>query len=472
MKGKLLRIGLTLSGFFLGSCGGAVSISQDTKKAVMVQPVSSQPVQPESFRGEIAGRKIRILVTTYEYDFLPLGKYRTFIMTREDWFPYVNADIQGICLSLGGKPLGKSKDPFTGKEVWNRDAKDYDREWKCEGGKDPFTLRAYRGRMGGKTLSGGVSKDTYIVVDHQNPQPLVFTEEVGKLYTKYKSMDTSNWLKFFKSQDTDSMLKAFFTVASSKAHWRRAEVIEDGTVKALYATEATYFSSVMGRLLPVVHLVTLCYTKGGEIEEGNPNWVAEWEAQGAYKTYFYCKGGTQPFTFKVEPAGFSADMINYVVYIKEGVHKVADEKTLPLSVGLKTGYEDTVALTVAKTKTYYEEVREPYKYQGIYIASQGGCDYVGVITTLGAKRDIYTYKVCNGTVADRKASVPLVRGNLEVERIIRRVKENAKTLGVAMSKYHNYVIVGRAFGANLCKVEVKVLNGMELADWRLYDECR
>jgi len=439
---------------------------------MVVKPQRAEETKSVGFREAIAGRKIRVLATSYTYDFLPIGKYRTLIMTREDWFPYVNANIQGICLSFGGKPLGKSRDPFTGKEVWNRDAKTSDAEWKCEGGKDPFTLRAYSGNLGGKTLSEAISRDVYIVVDHQNPQPLVFTEEVGKLYTKYKNMDTSNWLKFFKSHDEGNLAKALFSVMTSKAGWLSAEILRDGTVKARYATEAKYFSSVMGRLLPVVHLTALCYARGGEIEEGNPKWVEEWAMRGTYNTHFYCKGGSQPFTFKVEPVGVFRSTIRYVVYIREGMHKVAEEGNPPLSVGVQAGYEDKVALTVAKNKTYYEEVREPYRYQGIYLASQGNCDYVGVITTLGQQRNIYTYKVCGGKVADRKASVPLVGGNPEVEKIIQSVREKARSLGVAMSRYHNYVIVGRAFGANLCKVEVKVLNGMELADWRLYDDCR
>jgi len=75
----------------LSGCGGVTSVSQDKSKALVIKPQETKSV---SFREAIAGRKIRVLATSYTYDFLPIGKYRTLIMTREDWFPYVNANIQ------------------------------------------------------------------------------------------------------------------------------------------------------------------------------------------------------------------------------------------------------------------------------------------------------------------------------------------------------------------------------------------
>jgi len=480
---KKLALSMTICSLILAGCGGLAGVSQNKAKVVVAeghppaQKSQSSKPQGNTLRELIAGTTIRVLATRYTYDFLPFGKTRTLIITRNDWFPYVNSHLQGLCIKLGGEPLAWSVDPFTGQKKLNREARNRDWEWKCKGGKDPFELRAYQGRLAGRTLSG-VAKDVYIVVDHEQPQPLLFTEEVGKLYRKYKSMDTSDWLKFFKSQD-----KGFFgglwSAMSSKAAWLSARILKDGTIRAEYDIEGSYFGSVMGRLYPVVQLASLCYAKGGTFKEGNPEWVKEWAANGYYATHFYCEGGTQPFTMKVSPWGrnftFGGEpkgSIRMIVYIKEGLHKVVSQPRQK-PIGSHTGYEDEVAIAVAKSKTYYEETRGTFRYQGVYLHSINGCDVIGVIVSpLNLpQKNIYTITVCNGAVKDKKASVPLISGNPQLEKIIREVKEKSKFMGTSLGKYQNYLIVGRAYGSNLCKVEIRVMNGIELADWRLYDEC-
>jgi len=482
---KALMLLLILSSLYLIGCGGLAGVSQNKSTVVSAeedipQATESQNTKPKgnTLRELIAGTTIRVLITKYTYDFLPFGERRTLIITRDDWFPYVNSHLQGLCIKLGGEAFAKTRNVFTGQITYNREAKSHDGEWKCEGGKDPFILHAYKSNLGGRTLSG-VAKDVYIVVDHEKPQPMLFTEEVGRLYQKYKTMDTSNWLKFFKSQDK-GLLGGLWSFMSSKAAWLSARIMKDGTIKAEYDVEGGYFGSVMGRLYPVVHLASLCYAKGGTFKEGNPEWVKEWAAKGYYATHFYCEGGSQPFTVKIEPVGRAYNLagepmstITVAVYIKEGLHNVIANKTEKPYIGLNTGYEDTVAVTVAKTKSYFEEVREPYKYQGIYLMSQGNCDIVGVIVSPvhTQRRDIYTITVCNGIVKDKKVSVPITGNIPKLESMIQQVKAKTKIMGAFVGKYHNYLIIGRAYGSNLCKVEIRIMNGAELADWRLYDEC-
>jgi len=317
---RKLLVFLTL--LFMWSCG-VVGTSQD---ASGLNLSSGQEIT--SFRQKIFGRKIRVLLMTYTYDFFPIGDKRTLIVTREDWFPYVNADLQGICSSLGGKPVVFDYvETFDGRQLVERAVRDEDKAWNCVGGKDPFTVNIYEAVSNFRVRLPVEKyvKDIYLVVNHENEQPLLFPENIAKLYAKYKKLEPFSWEKFFDAQTIKNPLLSLHKAATSDSMFIKAQKLPDGSWKALYYLRIDGPPSVLRRFYPFVQFATLCYAKEGQLIEGNPDWVKEWPGLTSYDR-FYCKSKKKPFTFKIMAASQKEQIpwregaIRSVVYVKDGIH--------------------------------------------------------------------------------------------------------------------------------------------------------
>lgn len=462
---------------FLISCGGVVGVKQSEKVRKSI-PSKYQ----NTFRAMILERKIRVLYASYTYDFLPITNKKTLIVTRGDWLPYVNTDLQGICTSLGGSPVTTTLlESFEGKHIGFRKASENDLIWGCMGGRDPFSVRIYVSSFAGTRLTLPVTRfvgDVYIIVNHLKEQPLLFTKDIKKLYDKYSALEPFSWEKFFETQKVKNIFLALHKSVVGDAQLLEAKKLIDGSWKALYATKITGTPKVIDRFFPLVHFITLCYAKNGKFIEDDPRWIEKWVTFSVANSYFYCNSDSVPFTMKVKPGPltkikFSSqymDTFNYWVYVKNGIELLDILK-------ISRGYEDKFALQVAVYKKYTSEKRGILDYKGIYLGTKSYngkvCDKLAVIVVHKEtqKRKIINYTICNNKIVE-KAESPNVQIDSFVENLIWLTKEKAKRLGTSVTEYKDIYIIAKQATGKHCIIEVQIFRKGLLTDWHVYDECK
>jgi hypothetical protein len=263
-----------------------------------------------SVREAISERSISWAGVTYRYDYIPFDGHRTLIATGENWGPTVNADLQGICLHLGGKALAYEKDPFTGKEKPLKSAGGWSFHWACVGGKDPFEVVVYRPDKYGYRYNvlQPIQPDWYILIKHCNKEPLILSTEMKNLVQRLKGKD---WEEFFKVQE-GTLLGAIF----SDAKFVKVQRLKNGYWLAYYDTERKGLASIKGRFLPIYYFAAYCYANDGIFIEEDPKWIEIYKKRGLINAKFKCKGGNKPFEIKIEPDVLGADSITYKVYMK------------------------------------------------------------------------------------------------------------------------------------------------------------
>ena len=263
-----------------------------------------------SLREAISYRKISFAGTSYTYDYIPFNGYRTLLAIGENWGPTVNADLQGICLRLKGKPLAYEKDPLTGEEKPLKATNGWSFHWACVGGKDEFEVTIYRPNAYGidYNVLKPMQPDWNIVVDHKNNEPLILSVAMKKLTRKYKGVD---WKTFFELQKG-----SLFSALWNDYGFLRAEKLANGDWIAYYDTERGSLASIQGRFYPVYHFAAYCYANGGNFVEADKNWIKFYKKKGLINTSFKCEGGTKPFLIKVGPYRINSESISYKIYVK------------------------------------------------------------------------------------------------------------------------------------------------------------
>jgi len=302
MKKKIL--GFLVASFSLSSVGCLTP---------QVQTSSGKPVVQKQYsylREVISDRKISWAGSSYEYNYIPFNGYRTLLAVGENWGPTVNADLQRVCLELGGKSLAYEKDPLTNKEkplIW---ANSWTFHWACVGGKDEFDVKIYRPNAYGLkyNLLNPIAPDWYIVIDHNKREPLIFPREMKALISKYKG---KTWKEFFSLQKG-----GLWDAIWNNYGFLKALKLENGDWISYYDVERKGLASIWGRFYPIYQFAAYCYANNGDFVESDKNWIEFYKKKGLINTSFRCEGGNKPFLIKVEPYRIESGSISYKIYIK------------------------------------------------------------------------------------------------------------------------------------------------------------
>lgn len=159
---------------------------------------------------------------------------------------------------------------------------------------------------------------------------------------------------------------------------------------------------------------------------------------------------------------------------KVGIAQTASQEEPGLTAG---GQDEQLALDVAARKTNVLKVSGVQQYTGLYNGTDSnGCDLVTIEknwdSTLPKPRiDTSNYRVCNGKISNISDTM-VENAPKGIDPFIKLVAKVAQKKGSAEMDYQGYQLKAQALrDKDKCRVEVKILKGINLIEIREIDGC-